>query len=111
MLVEVHCYGYTPNPNVKMVDENKTNKNDLIIAIIILIIGVIVILFFIGLILLEYSRLRQCENNQSPYCMQFSCVNPGPLCGNDAIRYSADGSTYYCASAPLTGHPVPPNPT
>lgn len=86
----------------------KSNRGDVIIAIIVIVIGILIVLFFAALSFWEYTKLRQCMNTQSPYCMQFSCVNPGPLCGNDAIRYSADLTTYYCASAPLTGYAVIP---
>ena len=88
----------------------KSRRIDLIVAIIVIIIAFLVAIFFIALSLLTYSRLQVCQNNQSPYCFQFSCVNPGPLCGDSAIRYSPDGSTYYCSKSPLSGYAVTPPP-
>jgi hypothetical protein len=77
-----------------------TNKNEIIVAVVIAVIFSVVIVILIILTILNYSDYQICRTTQSPYCLEFGCQESGKLCGYSAIRYSEDGKNYYCSSAP-----------
>lgn len=79
-------------------------KTDLIIAMITLLIGSILIIYYVIRTISIYKAYSSCSSNESLLCFQWACDTTGPLCGNAAIRYDEDGN-YYCSYAPRTPNP------
>lgn len=85
----------------------KARRADIVIAIVIVVVGLIIIALLFILMLWERNLYNQCNTNESVYCMQFTCQQPGTLCVDNAIRYSSDDRSYACSDAPQTWIPLP----
>jgi hypothetical protein len=85
-----------------------------------IVINVVILAIIIGLIvvgLMFNTTLRECENEQSPYCYTIQCpcdVSNGTgqaPCFGYAKRPGPENDQWYCSNAPLTlvdanGNPV-----
>lgn len=90
-------------------EAQNARRADIIIAVVVLVVGIIIVVILALLTWRQWNLYNDCNNNESPYCFQWACEQAGGPCGNNAIRYSADGQYYACSDASATWTPISQN--
>jgi len=77
-------------------------------TVVLIIIVLVMALFLFACVAVSYKmrkNLKQCQNNQSPFCYTISCsaldpTDQGKICNGYAWRI--EGNKRYCSNTPFT---------